>query len=196
MEHDPQRRILLLSGAAGVILLPAPPLPAANGAQAQDLDVPYVPTPQRVVDSMLDLGKVGRNDVLVDLGCGDGRIVIGAARRGARAIGIDLDPARIAEARANAKEAGVAPLATFKVGDLFSADLAPATVVTLYLLPTVNLKLRPRLRQELRAGARVVSHAFDMGPSWPAEQSAMVEGKTVYRWTIGAKKMPMVDPSA
>src|SRR5206468_11732591 len=105
----------------------------------QHLDVPYVPTPQEVVDAMLDLGKVTRNDVLYDLGCGDGRIVISAAKRGARATGVDLNPVRLAEARANAKQAGVTRQVTFKEGDLYQADVSPATVVTLYLLPTVNL---------------------------------------------------------
>jgi precorrin-6B methylase 2 len=184
-RHDPQRRLLLLSGAAGATLLLPAPLRAQDIKAPERLDVPYVPTPQAVVDGMLDLAKVGKDDTLIDLGCGDGRIVIGAARRGAHATGVDLDPVRIAEARANAKKAGVEPLVTFRNGDLFKADLTPATVVTLYLLPTVNVKLRPRLWQQLKLGTRVVSHAFDMGPEWPAERTVVVDGKTIYMWTIG-----------
>lgn len=184
-RHDSQRRLLLLSGAAGAALLLPAPLRAQAVKSPERLDVPYVPTPQNVVDGMLDLAKVGKDDVLIDLGCGDGRIVVGAARRGAHATGIDLDPVRIAEARANAKQAGVESLATFRNGDLFQADLTPATVVTLYLLPTVNVKLRPRLWKQLKVGTRVVSHAFDMGPEWPPERTVQVDGKTIYMWTIG-----------
>jgi ribosomal protein L11 methylase PrmA len=147
--------------------------------------VPYVPTPQPVVDRMLELGKVGKDDVLYDLGCGDGRIVITAAKvHGAHGTGIDLNPVRIAEAQANAKKAGVEHLVNFKVGNLFEADVSPATVVTLYLLPTVNLELRPRLWKQLKVGTRVVSHAFDMGPDWPPEQTVDVDGRKIYAWTI------------
>lgn len=152
------------------------------------LDVPFVPTPQEVIDAMLDLAGVGRDDLLLDLGCGDGRIVIGAARRGARATGIDLNPVRIAEARENARRAGVEARVSFKEGDLYEAELAPATVLTLYLLPTVNLRLRARLWQQLRPGTRVVSHAFDMGPDWPAERMLDVDDRTIYFWTIGAAR--------
>lgn len=186
MSTDERRRILLLSAAAaaGSTLLPTRPLLAQEAGSAR-LDVPYVPTPQEVVDRMLDMGKVRKNDVLYDLGCGDGRIVVTAARaRGARGTGIDLDPVRIAEARENAKNAGVADRVDFKVGDLFQTDVSPASVVTLYLLPSVNLKLRPRLWRQLKVGTRVVSHAFDMGPEWPPEQKADVGGRTIYAWTI------------
>jgi tRNA G37 N-methylase Trm5 len=186
MHTDPRRRTLLLSAAAtaGLTLLPAR-APLAQEAEPSRLDVPYVPTPQEVVDRMLAMGKVGKNDVLYDLGCGDGRIVVTAARvHGARGTGIDLNPVRIAEAKENAKKAGVSERTTFKVGDLFEADVSPATVVTLYLLPTVNAKLRPRLWQQLKVGTRVVSHAFDMGPEWPPEQTAKVDGRTIYAWTI------------
>jgi precorrin-6B methylase 2 len=148
------------------------------------LDVPFVPTPQEVIDAMLDLTGVGRNDMLVDLGCGDGRIVIGAARRGAHATGIDLNPLRVAEARDNARRAGVEARVTIREGDLYQADLSPATVVTLYLLPTVNLRLRARLWRQLGVGTRVVSHAFDMGPDWPAERMVDVDERTIYFWTI------------
>src|SRR5919109_1152283 len=127
-------------------------------------DVPYVPTPERVVDKMLELAKVGPQDVVYDLGSGDGRIVIAAARKhGARGVGIDIDPQRIKEGRDNARRAGVADRVEFREGDLFKADIGDATVVTLYLMSSVNLRLRPKLLNELKPGTRVVSHAFGMG---------------------------------
>ncbi|GAB3385282.1 SAM-dependent methyltransferase [Massilia agri] len=187
MQADPRRRTLLLSAAAtaGLSVLPARLLSAQELVEPSRLDVPYVPTPQEVVDRMLAMGKVGKNDVLYDLGCGDGRIVVTAAKvHAARGTGIDLNPVRIAEAKENAKKAGVTDRTTFKVGDLFEADISPATVVTLYLLPTINVKLRPRLWQQLKVGTRVVSHAFDMGPEWPPEKKDEVEGRTIYQWTI------------
>lgn len=186
MNTDERRRTLLLSAAAvaGASLLPARSL-LAQEVEPSRLDVPYVPTPQEVVERMLAMARVGKNDVLYDLGCGDGRIVVTAAKaRGARGTGIDLNPVRIAEAKENAKAAGVADRVNFKVGDLFQADVSPATVVTLYLLPSVNVKLRPRLWQQLKVGTRVVSHAFDMGPEWPPEKKEDVEGRTIYYWTI------------
>jgi len=189
MNDNPSRRKLLLLGAAsaGLGMLPAGAVPAQSDttAAAPRLDVPYVPTPQQVVDRMLALAKVGKNDVLYDLGCGDGRIVVTAAKQlGARGTGIDIDPVRIAEAEDNARKAGVDKRVSFKVGDLFEADLSGASVVTLYLLPTINTRLRPRLWQQLKVGSRVVSHAFDMGPEWPPEKTATVEGRTIYYWTI------------
>jgi SAM-dependent methyltransferase len=148
-------------------------------------DVPYVPTPQPVVDKMLELAKVGKNDVLYDLGCGDGRIVITAAKQhGARGVGIDLNPQRISEAKENAQSAGVTDKVTFQQGDLFTANFSEATVVTLYLLPDVNRALRPQLWEQLKVGTRVVSHDFDMGPEWPPEKVEKVGGKTLYYWTI------------
>ncbi|MFC0252193.1 SAM-dependent methyltransferase [Massilia consociata] len=187
MNTDSRRRTLLLSAAAtaGMSLVPARSLLAQDLYEPSRLDVPYVPTPQEVVDRMLAMGKVGKNDVLYDLGCGDGRIVVTAAKvHGARGTGIDLNPVRIAEAQENAKKAGVADRVNFRVGDLFKTDVSPASVVTLYLLPTVNVKLRPRLWQQLKVGTRVVSHAFDMGPEWPPEQQDEVDGRTIYYWTI------------
>ena len=188
MNENPSRRKLLLLGAAsaGLGVLPARAVLAQTAtATAPRLDVPYVPTPQEVVDRMLALAKVGKNDVLYDLGCGDGRIVVTAARQlGARGTGIDIDPVRIAEAQDNARKAGVDKRVSFKVGDLFQTDLSDASVVTLYLLPTINPRLRPRLWQQLKVGSRVVSHAFDMGPEWPPEKTASVEGRTIYYWTI------------
>jgi SAM-dependent methyltransferase len=149
-------------------------------------DVIYVPTQPEVVDAMLKLANVTKDDVVYDLGCGDGRIVVAAARAfGAKAIGIDIDPQRIAEANANAKTAGVEGRVKFILGDLFQQDFKEATVVTLYLLNTLNLKLRPKLWKELKPGTRVVSHAFDMG-DWQPEQKQDVGGTTIYLWRIPA----------
>lgn len=157
----------------------------AQFGPSQKLDVPYVPTPEEVVDKMLELGKVGKNDVVYDLGSGDGRIVITAAKKhGARGVGYDLNPERIEEANANAKAAGVTDKVSFKNQDLFKADFSDATVVTLYLLPRVNEALRPQLWKQLKPGTRVVSHSFDMGDEWPAEKTETVAGKTLYYWTI------------
>jgi len=187
MKPQPRRRTLLLSAAAatGLMMFPFGRALAQAARETPRLDVPYVPTPQEVVDKMLDLAKVGKNDTLFDLGCGDGRIVVTAAReRGARGTGIDIDPTRIAEAKENAKKAGVSDRAQFRVGDLFKTDFSSATVVTLYLLPTINAKLRPQLWKQLKVGTRVVSHAFDMGSEWPAEKTVEVDGRTIYYWTI------------
>lgn len=141
---------------------------AATLARAQTTEVPFVPTPQNVVDAMLQIADVKKDDVLVDLGSGDGRIVITAARKfGTRGFGVDIDPVNVANARAEAERVGVKELTTFSVGDLFKTDLSKATVVTLYLLPEVNLQLRPSLFRQLKPGARVVSHDFDMGDWLP-----------------------------
>lgn len=183
-------RLFLAALAAVLSLLAGSPAlaqtaPAVEPAPAKPLDVPYVPTPPSVVEKMLELGKVGKNDVVYDLGCGDGRIVVTAAKeRGARGVGIDLNPQRIEEANANAKEAGVSDRTKFIVGDLFDADVSKASVVTLYLLPEVNRKLRPRLWRQLKVGTRVVSHSFDMGPEWPPEHEETVGASKVYSWTI------------
>ena len=131
---------------------------------------PYVPSPPEVVDRMLALARVTSSDVVYDLGCGDGRIPIAAAKRyGARGVGLDIDPKRIEESRANARAAGVEHLVEFRVEDVMTADVSGATVVTLYLLSSSNAKLRPILTRQLRPGSRIVSHAFSMGPTWPAE---------------------------
>ncbi|MFN6538147.1 MAG: class I SAM-dependent methyltransferase [Nostoc sp. EkiNYC01] len=152
-------------------------------------DVPYVPTPEPVVDAMLKVAKVGKNDVLYDLGSGDGRIVNTAAQRyGTRGIGIDIDPQRIQEANENAQKAGVTDRVKFVQQDLFNTDFSEATVVTLYLLPEINLKLRPKLLKELKPGTRIVSHAFDMG-DWKPQQTLNVEGKSVYYWVV-PKEIP------
>ncbi len=155
------------------------------------LDAPYVVTPYEVVDEMLRLAGVGSRDVVYDLGCGDGRIVIAAAeRRGARGVGIDIDPRRIDEANAAARRAGVADRVRFAVQDLFATDFSEATVVTLYLFPEMNAKLRPKLLAELRPGARVVSHEFGIA-GWPADASAQVRvgdfQHQVYLWVVPAR---------
>ena len=157
----------------------------AAAAQAPALDVPFVPTPQSVVDRMLELADVKKGEKLYDLGSGDGRIVITAAKQyGARGVGIDLDPVRIREARDNAHKAGVDKQVTFIAGNLFKANLSDADVVTLYLLTSVNRDLRPQLWKQLKVGTRVVSHAFDMGSEWPPERTESVDGRTIYFWTV------------
>jgi ribosomal protein L11 methylase PrmA len=146
--------------------------------------VQYVPTSEAVVEGMLALAGVDAGDRLFDLGSGDGRIVIAAAlRHGARGVGVDIDPARVAEARRNARAAGVEHLVEFREGDLFAVDLRDATVVTLYLLPDMNERLRPKLLAELRPGARVVSHAYPAG-DWTPDREVRVDGRRVYLWTV------------
>jgi cyclopropane fatty-acyl-phospholipid synthase-like methyltransferase len=153
--------------------------------QLRKPDVWYVPTPPAVVDAMLAMANVTSADVVYDLGCGDGRIPIAAAQKyGARGVGIDIDPVRISEATENAKAAGVSGKVTFLNQDLFTTDLKEATVVTLYLLPSLNEKLIPKLKAELKPGARIVSHAFDMGSGWPPDRREEVAGKTIYFWKI------------
>ena len=150
-------------------------------------DVPYEPTPHHVVADMVRLARVGASDVVYDLGCGDGRIVIAAVQLGARGVCVDIDPVRIEESRANAQKAGVAERIRFLTQDLFDTDIRDATVVTLFLWPEVNLKLRPKLWRDLKPGTRVVSYVHDMG-DWAPEQTRSVEGvrgmRTVYLWTI------------
>ena len=168
---------------------------AAGAALAQDRpaerhpDVIFVPTPQEVVEDMLRLANVRAGDVLYDLGSGDGRIAITAAKMyGVRAIGIDIDPARIREANENARKAGVEKLVQFRQADLFQSDFRDATIVTLYLLPDLNVKLRPKLWAELKPGSRVVSHQFDMG-DWKPEKRLESGTRTIYFWTVpDAKK--------
>lgn len=158
--------------------------------QLREPDVVYVPTPPEVVDRMLALAKVNRNDILYDLGSGDGRIPITAAQRfGIRATGIDINPQRIQEANENAKKAGVTDRVRFLNQDLFQSNFSDATVVTLYLLSELNVKLRPQLLQ-LKPGTRIVSHAFDMG-EWKPERTEKVEVNgtpyTIYLWTVPAE---------
>jgi SAM-dependent methyltransferase len=156
-------------------------------AQKREPDVVFVPTPDDVVEQMLDLAKVRKGDVVYDLGCGDGRIVIAAAQREARAVGVDIDPQRILQARRNAKLAGLGPEATFIEADLFETDLRDATVVMLYLLPRLNVKLKPKLLAELKPGARIVSHSFDMG-DWKPDEEVDIAGDRIYLWRVPEKK--------
>src|SRR5256885_11382470 len=175
-------------------------VPAGLSAQAQRQpasqtpDVIFVPTPQEVVEDMLRLANVQKGDVLYDLGSGDGRIAITAARKyGIKATGIDIDPERIREANENAKKAGVTSLVQFRQENLFSADFKDATVITLYLLPDLNVKLRPKLWNELKPGTRIVSHQFEMG-AWKPEKRLESNGRTIYFWTVPAKdKQPTLN---
>ena len=154
---------------------------------------PYVATPEDVVDRMLALAAVGPGDTVMDLGCGDGRIPIRAAQKyGARGVGVDIDPRRIEEARANARGARVEHLVEFRVEDAMTTDVSGATVVTLYLLSSSNARLKPILTRQLRPGARIVSHAFSMGADWPADAidrfvSARGDEITLYLWIIGPR---------
>ncbi|RHW18646.1 class I SAM-dependent methyltransferase [Sphingomonas gilva] len=169
--------MLATAGASAACAQQAP-------TQTRTPDVIYVPTPQPVVEAMLKLAKVKKGDVLYDLGSGDGRIPVTAAKLyGVRATGIDIDPERIAEAKANVAKEGVGNLVTIKREDLFETDFSDATVVTLYLLDSLNEKLRPRLLAELKPGTRIVSHAFRMG-DWEPEVTKEVEGRTIYLWTV------------
>ncbi len=183
--HVMTRQFLL----ALACLLCGPALTAELPDPKRKLDVWYVPTTSEVVDRMLDVADVKPLDVIYDLGCGDGRIVIAAAKKyGARGVGVDLDPARIREARANAKKAGVEGLVRFEVGDLFKTDLTEATVVTLYLLPELNRRLKPKLFAELPTGARVVSHDFDMGRDWPPDEYVKLGTDGIYLWKMPPKE--------
>jgi SAM-dependent methyltransferase len=158
-----------LAAALSVIVLTA-----QTGTPRREPDVPYVPTTEAAVQAMLKLGEVKQTDVVYDLGCGDGRIVIAAAKNlGARGVGIDINPVRIGEAKENARKAGVEKLVRFEENDLFEADIHEATVVTLFLLPHINLKLRPKLLHDLKPGTRIVSNTFDMG-DWKPEKEFIV----------------------
>jgi SAM-dependent methyltransferase len=171
-------------------------LAAQTAKPARDPDVPYVPTTEKAVGEMLKLAKVTKNDIVYDLGCGDGRIVIAAAKTyGAHGVGIDINPVRIAEAKENAKKAGVEHLVRFEENDLFKADIHEATVVSLFLLPNINLKLKPKLLSDLKPGTRIVSNTFDMG-DWKAEKESQLDDSDegysslshkFFLWTIPAK---------
>jgi len=181
-------RLLTALIAAGILAAPSPLLAQAQKpAVSQTPDVIFVPTPQDVVEDMLRIANVQKGDVLYDLGSGDGRIAITAAKKyGVRATGIDIDPERIREANQNARKAGVTDLVKFRQEDLFKADFKDATVVTLYLLPDLNVKLRPKLWNELKPGTRIVSHQFEMG-TWKPEKKLESNGRTIYFWTVPAK---------
>lgn len=178
---------MLSLALAGCTAAPVPTSGSEQPIAASPLrkpDVRYVPSPQPVVHAMLKLAEVKQNDLVYDLGSGDGRIPIAAAKDfGARAVGIEIDPKLVALARANARKAGVADRVHFRNQDLFEADIREATVVTLFLYPDVNLRLRPKLLAELRPGTRVISHWHDMG-DWKPDRTIPVEGRPLYLWTI------------
>ena len=177
-------RYLICTAAAILLLASGAALPQAQPKAPRTPDVIYVPTPPEVVEEMLKLAGVHKGDVLYDLGSGDGRIPVTAAKKyGIRAVGIDIDPERIREANENAKNAGVTHLVKFRHEDLFQANFREATVVTLYLLPDLNVKLRPRLWNELKPGTRIVSHQFDMA-DWKPDKTVELSGRTIYFWTI------------
>src|SRR5687768_148513 len=150
-------------------------------------DVPYVPTPQPVVDRMLEMAAVTKDDVVYDLGCGDGRMVVTAAKKyGAKGVGVDIDPQRIKESNENAKSAGVTDKVQFSIKDLFTMEFGDATVLTMYLLPQVNLKLRPKILSDMKPGSRVVSHSFDMD-DWKPDGEDEVDSSNIYFWIVPAK---------
>ena len=186
------RLLAVLAVAAGLTLTAAAPSPRPDG----QIRVPYVPSPSEVVDRMLTLAAVTKDDVVFDLGSGDGRIPIAAAKKyGARGIGLDIDPRKIIESRANAKAAGVEQLVEFREQDVLTADISQATVVTLYLLSSANAQLRPVITKQLRPGTRIVSHAFSMGPTWPADTvdrftTPTGDEITIYLWKFDGKFRP------
>ena len=170
------RNIHLTSRIILTVALSAAVLAAQSTKTARTPDVPYVPTTEKAVEEMLKLAGVKKTDVVYDLGCGDGRIVVAAAKTfGARGVGIDINPERIKEAKENARKAGVEHLVRFEENDLFEADIKEATVVTLFLLPQINLKLKPKLMSDLRPGTRVVSNTFDMGDWKPEKEASLGE---------------------
>jgi SAM-dependent methyltransferase len=178
--------IRILPAVLALMVL-APPVPAAVQKTLRAPDVRYEPSEPEIVLAMLKLADVRKNDIVYDLGCGDGRIVITAAQKiGVRGVGIDIDPERIKEAVANARKAGVERLVRFRNEDLFESKIGEATVVMLYLWPWVNLKLRPKLLKELKPGTRIVSHSHDMG-DWKPEKEIEVQGDTIYLWTVPAE---------
>lgn len=151
------------------------------------LDVPYVPTPDNIVSEMIRMAGIGENDVVYDLGCGDGRIVIDACKKtGARGVGVDIDPERIAECRSNAKKADVEGKVTFVQQDLFKVDFSEATVLALYLLPEINVKLRPRILNEMKPGSRIISHNYSMGDWLPDTARHLDARHSIYFWVVPA----------
>jgi len=184
---------LLFRSSIVLALLSAAWLAAQDAKPRREPDVVYVPTTEPAVQAMLKLAGVKKTDVVYDLGCGDGRIVIAAAKEyGAHGVGIDINPVRISEAKENAKKAGVEHLVRFEENDLFEADIHEATVVTLFLLPTLNVKLRPKLMADLKPGTRIVSNTFDMG-DWKAEKETALEdsdgedsylSRKFFLWTV------------
>ena len=190
MSLMPRSKALCHLALILMVAVPGAPVMAGQAARAAQAplrspDVIFVPTPPEVVAAMLKVAKVGKGDIVYDLGSGDGRIPISAVKDfgAARATGIDIDPQRIKEANANLQASGVGDRVRFLNQDLFETNISEATVVTLYLLPSLNLKLMPKLMKELKPGTRIVSHAFDMG-DWVPEQTLEVEGRRVFYWTI------------
>ena len=190
------RQVIVVAVAIGLALIITPRLIVwGNRSAAPQKLAPYVQTPQDVVERMLQIAQVGRNDVVYDLGCGDGRLVITAAKKyGARGVGVDFDLNRVKESQANAEKAGVEALVEFKQQDALTVDVSPATVVTLYLLTSSNLKLRPILTKALRPGARIVSHQFGMGDWRPETQETLTEADgsphIVYLWKVDGQVRP------
>jgi len=178
-----RQRLLAVTAPLVLAVLVAP-----SSAQIKRLkapDVKFVPTPQSVVDAMLDLAQVTPADVVYDLGSGDGRIPITAAKKyGARGVGIEIDMFYLRDAYDNLTRAGVGDRVRFRNEDLFESNISEATVVTLFLLPRLNLQLIPKFKRELKPGTRIVSHKFDMGDEWPPEETRDVDGLTIYLWTI------------
>jgi SAM-dependent methyltransferase len=187
-----KRTRLVALASAGVIVsllnqVAAPAIQAQSRPRVEP-DVIYVPTPQPVVDAMLDLAHVKATDIVYDLGSGDGRIVITAAKKyGARGVGIEIDPALVKKANENAAAAGVSSRVRFVTQDLFSSNISEATVVTLYLLQSINERLRPKLIRDLKPGTRIVSHVFSMGPEWPPEKTIEVDRSRIFFWTIPSR---------
>mgnify|MGYP005841299627 CR=1 FL=1 len=178
------RKTVSATALAFFVLFAAPSLAQWDDGPGE---VPYVPTPNDVVEAMLKLAGVNKSDTVMDLGCGDGRIVVTAAKvYGARGIGVDINPVRIQEAEENAKQANVSNRVKFIEKNLFEADVKEASVVTLYLLPDVNLRLRPKLVKDLKPGARIVSHSFDMG-EWKPDKTVKVDGRSLYLWIVNEK---------
>ncbi len=174
----------MLLGGLGMQPIHVPPNLGRSDLPSRAPDVPYVPTPQEVVDAMLAVADLKPGDVLYDLGSGDGRIVVTAAKKfGVRGVGIDINPERIQEAEANARAAGVQKLTEFREEDIFKADIGDATVVTMYLLPSVNNRMRPKLLKDLKPGTRIVSHAFDI-EGWEPTRIVEAEGRTLYLWVV------------
>jgi predicted O-methyltransferase YrrM len=185
------RRLIPVLTVVFMLLVAAAGAQSPTTAEKKPLDVPYVPTHESLVDEMLSMAKVSGKDVLYDLGSGDGRIVITAARKfGTRGVGYDLDPERVSEARENAKKAGVTDKVRFEQQDIFTAKISDATVITMYLLPDVNLRLRPKLLSELKPGTRIVSHNYDLGDWQPVQRKEMdVSGvnHTLFLWIVPQK---------
>jgi len=188
------RRMMLITASLILVSFQLSGLPARSAAEQESL-APYVPTPQDVVEKMLELAQVTSSDVLYDLGCGDGRIVITAAKKyGARGVGVDIDPQRIQESQANARTAGVENRVKFIQQDAMTVDVSPATVVTLYLLPDSNRRLRGNLTRELKPGSRIVSHAFDMDEWEPLKVEHFTDSggmtRTLYLWKADGTARP------